>query len=148
MRIVVTTLLISPACPSPVTEIAVIGTEMSPRFFASHRPTSPQNEQRFQIIGDANKTNEQQDIISKEISSSESVLQHHQTALSYIGSFECPGCGKTYRWKQSMVSHYRNECGKEPQFCCPLCPYKCKQKRNLKRHVRFWHPTSLNEIFK
>jgi hypothetical protein len=121
---------------------------MSSRSPALHRLSSPQNERRFQGIGDVDKTNEQRDIVSKEIPLSESILQHHQTVLSYIGSFECPGCGKIYRWKQSMVSHYRNECGKEPQFRCPLCPYKCKQKGNLKSHVRLWHPQSLNDIFK
>jgi hypothetical protein len=126
----------------------VIWTEMSPRFFASHRLSSPENKWRFQSVGDASKTNGQRDIVSKEIPPSESILQHHQTAASYIGSFECPGCGRMYRWKQSMVAHYRNECGKEPQFCCPLCPYKSKQKGNLKSHVRFWHPQNLSEIFK
>jgi hypothetical protein len=129
-----------------VTELDVVWTDMS-RYFPPPHLTSPQNEQRFQGIGDVNKTNEQRDI-TKENPPSENVWKHQQSARSYIGSFKCPGCGKIYRWKQSMMSHYRNECGKEPQFQCPLCPYKCKQKGNLKSHVRVWHPQSLSEIFK
>jgi hypothetical protein len=123
-------------------------TEMSPRSFALHHFSSPQNERRFQGIGDVNETNEQRNVVSKKITPSESILQHQQTGISFIGSFECPGCGKIYRWKQSMLSHFRNECGKEPRFHCPLCPYKCKQKGNLKSHVRLWHPQSLNDLFK
>jgi hypothetical protein len=134
-------------CCVTVTELDVMWTEMPPCFSSSNLLTSSQTERRFQIIGDVNKINEQIDV-SKDHPPAENIWQHQKSARAYIGSFKCPGCGKIYRWKQSMMSHYRNECGKEPQFLCPLCPYKCKQKGNLKSHVRIWHPQSLNEIFK
>jgi len=56
---------------------------------------------------------------------------------------QCTKCGKVYRWKKSLSLHLRVECGKEPQFQCPLCPYKAKQKGNLKSHIRVWHSTNL-----
>jgi hypothetical protein len=141
-------LLICFVCAFAVTELAVMCMEMSPHLSSSHHCTAPQNERRFQSVGEMNKISVQKDIIYKESSLSGHTWKPRQNAPSYIGSFKCPGCGNTYRWKQSMMSHYRNECGKEPQFLCPLCPYKCKQKGNLKSHVRVWHPEKLNEIFK
>ncbi|XP_021915079.1 longitudinals lacking protein isoform X18 [Zootermopsis nevadensis] len=56
---------------------------------------------------------------------------------------QCTKCGKVYRWKKSLSLHLRVECGKEPQFQCPICPYKAKQKGNLKSHMRVWHSTYL-----
>lgn len=131
-----------------VTELAVKCMEMSPQLSSSYHHTIPQNERRFRSVGETNKVAVERDKVYKGSSPSENAWQARQSAPSYIGSFKCPGCGNTYRWKQSMMSHYRNECGKEPQFLCPLCPYKCKQKGNLKSHVRVWHPEKLNDIFK
>lgn len=51
------------------------------------------------------------------------------------GSFQCPGCGKVYRWRKNMVSHMRLECGKEPQFQCPHCPQRTTQKSSLLTHI-------------
>lgn len=52
--------------------------------------------------------------------------------------FYC-SCGKTYKYKQSLVLHIRYECGKEPQFQCPHCPYKAKQKGSVKSHIALKH---------
>jgi uncharacterized C2H2 Zn-finger protein len=51
------------------------------------------------------------------------------------GSFQCPGCGKVYRWRKNMISHMRLECGKEPQFQCPHCPQRTTQKSSLLTHI-------------
>lgn len=51
------------------------------------------------------------------------------------GSFQCPGCGKVYRWRKNMVSHMRLECGKGPQFQCPHCPQRTTQKSSLLTHI-------------
>ena len=58
------------------------------------------------------------------------------------GSFLCPQCGKTYRYKGSLSQHMRLECGKEPQFACPAdqCTYRSKQRSGVYRHVRMLHP--------
>ncbi|PSN32891.1 hypothetical protein C0J52_13312 [Blattella germanica] len=105
------------------------------RHFSTQNRPSEDDERKFQNIGDANN-HDQRENISKETVAIKSLWQHQQNCKTYIGAFKCPSCGKTYRWKQSMMSHYRNECGKDPRFSCPLCPYKCKQKGNLKSHIR------------
>ncbi|XP_065203459.1 RB-associated KRAB zinc finger protein-like [Planococcus citri] len=34
-------------------------------------------------------------------------------------AFVCPNiCGKSYKYKQSMMLHFRYECGQEPRFMC------------------------------
>ncbi|KAJ8894865.1 hypothetical protein PR048_000172 [Dryococelus australis] len=52
---------------------------------------------------------------------------------------QCPGCGRTYRWRKTLVRHIRLECGKEPQFQCPYCPKRSSQKSNLIQHIRIRH---------
>jgi len=58
---------------------------------------------------------------------------------SGVGSFQCPGCGKVYRWRKNMISHMRLECGKEPQFQCPHCPQRTTQKSSLLTHIHNKH---------
>ena len=55
------------------------------------------------------------------------------------GSYICNGCGKVYKWRTSMLKHRRQECGKEPQFQCPYCPKRSKQKGNLMQHIKSIH---------
>ncbi|XP_050503455.1 zinc finger protein OZF-like [Diabrotica virgifera virgifera] len=55
--------------------------------------------------------------------------------------FACRHCGKRYKWKSTMRRHEQDECGdQEPKFQCPLCPYKAKQKGNLRVHIKKHHP--------
>jgi hypothetical protein len=56
--------------------------------------------------------------------------------------FVCCNCGKVYRWKNTLYRHLRLECGKEPQFHCPHCPYRAKRKGNLQKHVAIRHRTT------
>lgn len=51
------------------------------------------------------------------------------------GAYPCPQCGKVYRWRGNLNLHLRQECGKDPQFQCPICPHRSKQKSNLKTHI-------------
>ena len=65
------------------------------------------------------------------------------TASSNIsGTFNCPDCGKSYLYKKTMSRHIRLECGKEPQFHCPNCPYRAKQKNHLVKHIASRHKES------
>lgn len=48
-------------------------------------------------------------------------------------------CGKKYLHKESLYKHRKYECGKDPQFCCPSCPYKAKHKASLKTHIFLKH---------
>ncbi|GLV34650.1 longitudinals lacking [Carabus blaptoides fortunei] len=53
--------------------------------------------------------------------------------------FECPACGRLYKLKSSLRNHQKWECGKEPQFKCPYCVYKAKQKMHVARHMERMH---------
>ncbi|RZB39195.1 hypothetical protein BDFB_000068 [Asbolus verrucosus] len=53
--------------------------------------------------------------------------------------FACPECGRIYKLRSSLRNHQKWECGKEPQFNCPHCPYKAKQKMHVRRHVERMH---------
>lgn len=62
------------------------------------------------------------------------------------GAFKCPGCGKSYWYKKTMLRHLRLECGKEPQFQCPYCSHRAKQKNHLVKHVASRHKDRLQEF--
>ncbi|KAG8259362.1 hypothetical protein J6590_014830 [Homalodisca vitripennis] len=46
----------------------------------------------------------------------------------------CDDCGRRYKYRYNLNQHKRAECGKEPQFSCIYCPFRTKQKSNLKSH--------------
>ncbi|KAG8259304.1 hypothetical protein J6590_014773 [Homalodisca vitripennis] len=52
--------------------------------------------------------------------------------------FPCRCCGKVYKHRTSLCKHQRYECGKLPQFACPHCPYRAKQKGTMKSHEPLW----------
>lgn len=51
----------------------------------------------------------------------------------------CPDCGRLYKLKSSLRNHQKWECGKEPQFKCPFCVYRAKQKMHIGRHMERMH---------
>ncbi|XP_019892358.1 longitudinals lacking protein, isoforms A/B/D/L isoform X7 [Musca domestica] len=51
----------------------------------------------------------------------------------------CPECGRLYKLKSSLRNHQKWECGKEPQFQCPFCVYRAKQKMHIGRHMERMH---------
>lgn len=55
------------------------------------------------------------------------------------GGFACPDCGRVYKLKSSLRNHQKWECGKEPQFECPHCVYRAKQKMHIARHMERMH---------
>lgn len=52
---------------------------------------------------------------------------------------QCPNCDKVYGSPHTLRRHMRLECGKEPQFHCPYCPRKTKQRYNLMLHIARAH---------
>lgn len=58
---------------------------------------------------------------------------------SQEGGFSCPDCGRMYKLKSSLRNHQKWECGKEPQFQCPYCVYRAKQKMHIGRHMERMH---------
>lgn len=57
--------------------------------------------------------------------------------------FKCLTCGRAYKHNSTLWTHQRYECGKEPSFLCPFCPYKAKKKNNLKSHTFLLHAAQL-----
>ncbi|XP_012261717.2 longitudinals lacking protein isoform X22 [Athalia rosae] len=55
------------------------------------------------------------------------------------GCYECPKCGKGYKWLRNLQNHLRIECGKEPKECCPYCPHRTKYKSSLQKHISRIH---------
>ncbi|RZF39479.1 hypothetical protein LSTR_LSTR001000, partial [Laodelphax striatellus] len=58
----------------------------------------------------------------------------------------CPRCGKDFLHLGSLRKHLKFECGLEPQFKCPYCEHRSKQKGNLKQHIQNKHRISIIEI--
>ncbi|KAL2714717.1 zinc finger Y-chromosomal protein-like [Vespula squamosa] len=54
--------------------------------------------------------------------------------------YRCEKCGKGYQHRATLLRHTRHECGKEPQFKCPYCVHRTKQRGNLYQHIRTNHP--------
>ena len=53
--------------------------------------------------------------------------------------FPCKDCGRVYKLKSSLRNHQKWECGIEPQFQCPYCFYRAKQKMHVSRHLERVH---------
>lgn len=51
----------------------------------------------------------------------------------------CADCGRLYKLKSSLRNHQKWECGKDPQFQCPFCVYRAKQKMHIGRHMERMH---------
>lgn len=58
--------------------------------------------------------------------------------------FLCNACGKIYKYRKGLVRHKRVECGKEPQFGCPICGRKFKHKYQLRPHIANVHTIHTN----
>lgn len=74
--------------------------------------------------------------------------------LTADSKYMCSVCNRCYKYKQGLVEHQRYECGKEPAFQCPFCPYKAKKRNNLKAHtimkhaelMFLWDPILINKL--
>lgn len=62
------------------------------------------------------------------------------------GGFACPECGRMYKLKSSLRNHLKWECGKDPQFQCPFCVYRAKQKMHIGRHMERMHKEKFIKI--
>ncbi|KAG8259307.1 hypothetical protein J6590_014776 [Homalodisca vitripennis] len=63
-------------------------------------------------------------------------------------TFPCLKCGKVYKHHPSLCKHQRYECGKLPQFACPHCPYKAKQRVSIRKHLVLKHASAPQDYFK
>uniref|UniRef100_A0A8D9DVT2 Longitudinals lacking protein, isoforms A/B/D/L n=1 Tax=Cacopsylla melanoneura TaxID=428564 RepID=A0A8D9DVT2_9HEMI len=54
---------------------------------------------------------------------------------SGYGGYTCSMCKKLYKTRKTLQVHMRFQCGKDPQFRCPLCPKQAFQKVHIEMHV-------------
>ncbi|KAF6202992.1 hypothetical protein GE061_003404 [Apolygus lucorum] len=66
-------------------------------------------------------------------------LVRMKSHMYYSARFPCHQCPREYKNKSHLQRHLKYECGKPPQFHCPLCPYSAKLNFNLKSHLRVKH---------
>lgn len=57
----------------------------------------------------------------------------------FTAKFRCDRCEKCYKHAQSLNTHKKYECGKDPQLQCPYCPYKSKLRSSMKTHIMAKH---------
>lgn len=50
-----------------------------------------------------------------------------------------------YKLKRSLYRHRTLECGQEPRYECPHCPYRGKQKVHVTTHVNIKHAVAAVE---
>lgn len=122
-----------------------------PLFFTSHEPSSPPESNDANDTNDTNDNNDNNDDssdqINKPLQSSQNKdfndgkLSDGETKNS--NGYSCSECGRFYKLKSSLRNHQKWECGKEPQFSCPFCVYKAKQKMHINRHLERMHKEKL-----
>ncbi|KAL0132448.1 hypothetical protein PUN28_000293 [Cardiocondyla obscurior] len=61
-------------------------------------------------------------------------------------TYPCKNCGKVYSYYSSLARHLKHECGVEPKFHCPLCPYRTKHKSSLNTHLNGRHMKLWSEV--
>ena len=64
---------------------------------------------------------------------------HHHQQQQHRLTYPCGNCGKQYNYHSSLVRHLKHECGVEPRFQCPLCPYRTKHRSSLNTHINGRH---------
>lgn len=58
--------------------------------------------------------------------------------------YPCVQCGNVFSYKGNLHKHLRYTCGKGPQFACPLCPQRNKDKWSMQKHILKKHPKCPN----
>lgn len=123
-----------------------------PLVFPSNEPASPPESNDANDTNDTNDNNDDssdQTIINKSQQNSQQnkdctdvgKLSDGETKNS--NGYSCSECGRFYKLKSSLRNHQKWECGKEPQFSCPFCVYKAKQKMHINRHLERMHKEKL-----
>nr|XP_021189943.1 longitudinals lacking protein, isoforms F/I/K/T isoform X2 [Helicoverpa armigera] len=54
--------------------------------------------------------------------------------------YKCSKCHRCYNARKNLVRHVTLECGRDPQYKCPYCPYSKHRRNELKKHIDKKHP--------
>lgn len=65
----------------------------------------------------------------------DAIISSLETQTNKSPAFACPDCGRNYKYKHGLTAHQKYECGKDAMFQCMFCPFRAKQKSNLKKHL-------------
>ncbi|XP_022188924.1 longitudinals lacking protein-like [Nilaparvata lugens] len=71
--------------------------------------------------------------------------RHKPATLEPEQLHRCDLCSRTYKYRENLRRHKRQECGVAPRFSCNFCPYKAKQKSSLQSHVINMHSMLLHD---
>ncbi|CAK9815844.1 Longitudinals lacking protein, isoforms A/B/D/L [Anthophora plagiata] len=66
----------------------------------------------------------------------------------YTGKFHCPNCNNGYSRRDTMLGHFKYECGKAPRYKCPYCILCSKKTSNIYQHIRCIHPKQQVAVIK
>ena len=58
---------------------------------------------------------------------------------SLLKMYKCHLCYSVYNHVRSLIRHLSSECGQQPKFQCPYCPFKAKHKHHAVEHIRNVH---------
>lgn len=91
-------------------------------------------------------TSVSQESISGAASLADGTSPEKHSPLDNHPAYPCPDCGRSYKLKSSLRNHQKWECGKDPQFQCPFCVYRAKQKMHIGRHMERMHKEKFCKI--
>ncbi|KAL7295412.1 hypothetical protein TKK_0011294 [Trichogramma kaykai] len=57
-----------------------------------------------------------------------------EAAEDSTATYKCPNCTRTYKREYCLKRHLRVECGKNPNYQCPICKNWFMHKHNLVTH--------------
>ncbi|KAL6263985.1 hypothetical protein P5V15_004066 [Pogonomyrmex californicus] len=77
--------------------------------------------------------------ISEDATKPKQQQQQQQQREDGLRRYQCPKCGKSYKYPGDMKKHMRFQCGQEPKFECPYCRKRTKVSSNMYAHVRGMH---------
>lgn len=76
-----------------------------------------------------------------------SVLDYVEIKSNDKNQFLCPRCFRPYRFKSSVYTHLKHDCGKRHQYRCDPCDFTCKFEHVLRRHkLSMSHQKRVNAI--
>lgn len=56
------------------------------------------------------------------------------------GKYHCPTCNTGYARRDTVIGHYRYDCGQAPRYKCSYCGKLTKKKYNMNDHIKRKHP--------
>lgn len=60
--------------------------------------------------------------------------------------FKCHKCQRSYKYKGSLTSHLKFDCGLDPTFSCTECDCRAKKKNCLRQHLEQVHNVDRSQL--